>query len=154
LGVSQFALFGKLVVPNGSFEQVVGFVLAAYFIGLGVGELGLPLKQVGLPERCQGKRLVLQQKLAEHFRPSVLNRHERTVFFVHVGVSVGIAGILTALMLLARAVITGPEANWPEGTYWILTTCSAVYGVWMLVYGQVKKKHAEDELRTMAEELG
>ncbi|MGH7800259.1 MAG: hypothetical protein ACREOW_06455 [Thermodesulfobacteriota bacterium] len=152
--VVEYALWAKLCLPQRLSLELFGFLLGSYFLGLALSEfsdlVGLVQKQPKTPEGYSNS-LVLHQALVKKYDERVLNRHERTVFLMHVGASVGVSSFWGAVFMFILALYRLIcKANFPSTSYVWIFIGLIVYGIYMIVHSRWKTRQIEEQRRTLA----
>lgn len=135
ISVLEYAYWGKIFFPNGLFLEVVGFLLASYFVGIAISIFGFISKIHGATSVPQGylNDLCFEQALIKNYDQKVLNHFERYVFMADAeycaGLSSFLGGILMIILALIRFILNN-ETNTVE--YKLLAFFLVVFGFFMI----------------------
>jgi len=152
--VTQYAWFGnteEIYLPGGHVVDLLGFLLGSYFLGLALSETQIKRKRI-VPTEGKNHLLLYQEIIGKKYDASVLNRHERTVYFMHVGVSLGISCLAGAFVMLVAALYRWPVAQFSSRTdasvdaqYVAIMLGLTGLGIFLSLYGNSKLEEAKRE---------
>ncbi len=142
--VAEYSLFNISYIPEKVFE-FIAFLLGSYFLGLGISEVSRVVIKKRI--RTREEELVIYEKIVGNYNSRTIDRHERTVFLMHVGASLGASASLSAIMMFIGGVLRYINDTGTLNTHYILVTLGlTVYGIYMaFFYTKEKRNRAKEE---------
>jgi hypothetical protein len=133
--------------------MLFGYFIVSYFLGLAISEfsasIGLVNKKNKLPDGYEND-LILCQEIYGNFDQRVVNQHERTIYLMHIGASVGVSAFWSAIMMLIinvyRYFICKNLNKFPGLPEIILLLC---FGVYMIIHSRKKARQVAEEKQAM-----
>ena len=137
--------FTNLIPTTFHTSAAIYFIAVAYFLGLAVSEalrvFGWPIKDVGLGSN----HLTEWNKIVRHYSSLTLIQHERTVFLMHVGCSLGGALLVSSIVLILNYSGKSDVAGNPISNC-LLGIVAGVFSMLATRYAWCKARQAKKEL--------
>lgn len=140
--VSEYALWGKIILPQQLSLELIGFLIIFYIVGVAIYEIGstkiISFKKLSPPLPVNYScRLVLLQDLIENYDKRVLNQYERFVYLSIFGTSVGSSSIGGGVLMVGSALFHYfSEKILPSVNNAVLTFILFIFGIYMLYIGK------------------
>lgn len=163
--IARYTFRGSFYFPEkvGSFE-FSGYLLGAYFLGIGISEIGtlcgVEKEPSKLKRNCHPLPvgyldvIALRHDLYKYCDDRVINYHERTIFLMHVAAVVGLSALFGSILMFLMLGVC--YYNWlikinccsqkPVDEYIVVMMVLFLYGVLMVFFvrkerlGQIEKQ--------------
>jgi len=132
---AEYAVLGKIFLPQGLSLEVIGFIMISYFIGQVIYRLDfyfditshLPMT-LGYPNLMS-----FEQALIKNYDERILNQLERYIFFMNIGKSVGVTSLFGGILMIIFIFIRMFFSTEPTTIEYILLAVSLlIYGIFMI----------------------
>lgn len=153
---AEYALLGKIFLPQGLSLEVIGFIMVSYFIGRAIYRLDYLLKITGNMPAPTGysDNIFFIQDLIKNYDERLINHLERYVFFMNIGKSVGMSsllgGILMIIFIFIRMIFS-TESTTIE--YLLLAISLLIYGILMIFDARSWVRHLITVRDNLAKEI-
>jgi hypothetical protein len=154
--VGGYTLFYTLPIPKELSPTLIGFFLSSYFLGFAIRDIGVRTFFPFLRKRTSSKYksdLIFHQDLIRNYDSRILDRYERTIYYLAICTSVGTSSLLSGGFL----VIVGLYRWFFQATYSI-NNIGLAFGLvllgFSLVYnGRSLARFLENEDIALAEDI-